>query len=143
MEESQGLLHGEITVQIIKTFFEVHTESGGIGFPESVYKRAMVIALRQKGLHCGVEVPMAVMFRGQNIGNYRADLIVEKLVIVEIKTGSKIHEVDQRQTYNYLKTTKLKVALILNFGIKAEFERCYFDPKPRRREVSDESVNSV
>ena len=46
MEESQGLLHGAITVQIIKTFFEVHTEVRGIGFPECVYPRAMVIALR-------------------------------------------------------------------------------------------------
>jgi len=136
MEERQGLLHGDITVQIIKTLFEVHTELRGIGFPESVYKRAMMIALRQKGLRCDVEVPMAVMFRGQNFGEYRADLIVEKAVIVEIKTGFKIHEVHQRQTYNYLKTTRLKVALILNFGVKAEFERCYFDHNPRRGEVS-------
>lgn len=136
MDEGETLVHGEITGAIIETFFEVHTELRGIGFLESVYKRAMVIALRDKGLLCEVEVPMTVMFRGQSVGEYRADLIVERAVIVEVKTGSKIYEPYQRQTLNYLKTAKLQVGLVLNFGVKAEFERFYLNPNPRRGEVS-------
>ena len=136
MDDSETLVHGEITGSIIKAFFETHTELGGIGYSESVYKRALIIALRDRGLLCHVEVPMTVYFRGQNVGEYRADLIVERAVIVEVKTGSKIYEPHQRQTLNYLKTAKMQVGLLLNFGVKAEFERFYLKIKARERDVS-------
>lgn len=119
------LLHRDITERIIKSFFEVCSEIGP-GHFESVYKNCMVIAMQDNGLKCATEVQYAVYFRGRNVGEYRADIVVENSVIVEVKVGPKIHEAHQRQTLNYLKTSKLQVGLILKFGHKTEFDRIFY-----------------
>lgn len=119
------LLHRGITELIIKSFYEVHSEVG-YGHLESVYKNCMIIAMQENGLRCATEVPYTVMFRGRKVGEYRADLVVEDVVIVETKTGQKLHEANHRQTLNYLKASKLQVGMLMNFGPKAEFERIFF-----------------
>ena len=135
MAGDKELVHRDITEKIIQSFFEVHTALGG-GHFEAVYKKAMVIAMRARGLRCATEVPFAVFFRNENVGDYRADIVAESAVIVEVKAGSGIHEAHRSQTFNYLKASKLKVALLTNFGIKADFERVYLSGTRRRRDVS-------
>ncbi|MEO7999856.1 MAG: GxxExxY protein, partial [Gemmatimonadaceae bacterium] len=135
MENEKELVHADITAQIVKAFYDVYNELG-VGFLENVYKRAMVVLLKERGLRCELEVPLPIFFHGENIGDYRADLIVEKVVIVEVKTGPAIHAVHITQAYNYLKASRLLVALVMNYGPKAEFKRVYLDRSPRRREVS-------
>lgn len=135
MGEEKELVHADITGQVVRAFFDVYNELG-FGFLENVYKRALVVLLRERGLRCDVEIPFAVMFHGENVGDYRADLVVERCVIVESKTGPAIHTAHTGQTFNYLKASKLTVALLLNFGPKAEFKRVYCDQFPRRRVVS-------
>lgn len=76
------LLHRDITEKIIESFFEVHTALG-YGHFESVYKRAMLIAMRARGLRCETEVPFTLFFRNEKVGDYRADLVAEKVVIVD------------------------------------------------------------
>ncbi|MBC8088698.1 MAG: GxxExxY protein [Phycisphaerae bacterium] len=95
------------------------------GIPESAYHRAMRIALSDLGLAFSIEHDLPVTFRGQLVGKYRADLIVEEKIIVEIKTAPRIVEVHVNQLHGYLKISQLQVGLLLNFGPEPTFNR-YF-----------------
>ena len=118
-------LHAEIADQILKAAFEVSRELGS-GFLESVYKNAMVIALRAKGLKVETERPISVMFRGQQGGQFYADLFVEDKVIVELKAVSALAPEHSAQTINYLKATGIEVGLLINFGRpKIEYKRLH------------------
>jgi GxxExxY protein len=88
---------------------------------EAVWQRALPIALKARGIESVREVPSAVYFRGQPIGDYRADLIVDGKVIVEMKAMDRILPVHEAQLLNYLKASHLEVGLILNFGPRASF----------------------
>jgi GxxExxY protein len=77
-------VHAEITEKVIGVFFEVYNELGG-GFLESVYHESLRIALVQAGLRVTVEVPVPVYFRGEVVGNFRADVVVNDCVLFELK----------------------------------------------------------
>lgn len=124
MEADGALLHRDVTELIIKSFFEVYNNLGH-GHLENVYKRALEVALREKGLRCERERTFTVFYHGANVGDYRADLLVESRVIVEAKTATKIDDIHLAQCLNYLKASKMRVALLLNFGSKAQFERVF------------------
>jgi GxxExxY protein len=83
------LLHGALSGQIIGAFFEVYNELG-FGFVESVYQRALPRALFDRGVPSDREVPFEVFYRSESIGRYRADLIVDGKVVVEIKAADRI-----------------------------------------------------
>jgi GxxExxY protein len=122
------LLHREITDLILKAFFLVYNTLG-YGHLEVVYKRAMIVALREQGLRVDVERLYSIHFHGVNVGKYRADLVVESKVIVEVKTVQKIEEPHTAQCFNYLKASKLNVGLVVNFGPTPSFARNYLaDP---------------
>ena len=116
------LLHGEVTRGIIGAFYDVYNELG-FGFAESVYQRALPVALEARGLRSEREVPITVRYRGTDVGFYRADLIVEGLVIVESKVADRILQVHEMQLLNYLRGTGRSVGLVLNFGPQATFRR--------------------
>jgi GxxExxY protein len=78
------LLHSELTGRIIEAAYEVYNELG-FGFLEAVYEKALLIALRERGIQAERQVPINVFFHGQDVGYYEADLFVEELVIVELK----------------------------------------------------------
>ena len=82
---------------------------------EQVYKNALLIAMKQKGLQVEVEQSFEVLFRGKVIGRYRADLIVEKTVILELKCCENLIREHQAQLFNYLKVSQLPVGLLVNF----------------------------
>lgn len=130
---SGELMHGEITGKIIKAFYEVADELT-YGIPESAFHRAMRIALRDLGLNFETEVDLVVYFRKQVVGKYRADLIVEKKVIVEIKTLPRIVEANRDQLGGYLKIAPLQVGLLLNFGPEPKFERFFMNSRAERSE---------
>src|SRR5437868_6867770 len=108
------LLHGELTKQIVACFYQVHAELGG-GFPESVYSRAMEIALTEAGLAVQREVPLVVNFRGRLVGEFRADTMVNSRVLLEYKTAVRAVEVAEAQLLNYLRCTDKEVGLLLKF----------------------------
>lgn len=119
------MLHKEITGKILQCSFEVSNELG-VGFLESVYENALIIALRQKGIRAECQVRLEVLFRGHNVGNFVADLIVEEVVLVELKAISKILPEHKAQVINYLKATGIKTALLINFGTpKVDYHRLY------------------
>lgn len=121
-----GLLHADITDRVIAAFYDVYNELG-FGFLESVYKNAMIVALRQKGLEVETETPIAVMFRGAKVGNFFADLLINRCVILELKTANSIEKVHEAQLLNYLRATDIEVGLVLNFGPKPQFRRLRLD----------------
>lgn len=121
-----------LTHQVIGTFYEVHTELG-FGFLESVYRRALVVALLDQGLSVEPETAIPVLFRGQSVGDYRADLLVEGRLIIEIKAGVGLVPAHRAQLLNYLRATSMEVGLLVNFGEKLTFERFIFTNDRKRR----------
>lgn len=111
----KSMEHEELTEKIIEACFEVSNELGA-GFLETVYQNALIIALREKGLAVEAEVPLSVKFRGKSVGQYYADLLVERKVIVELKAVSALTPEHQAQVINYLKATNSSVGLLVNFG---------------------------
>ena len=115
--------HEALTARILAACFEVSNELG-CGFLESVYQNALTIALQNKGLTVEREKPLAVTFRGQNVGQFFADFIIDDRVILEIKAVSTLNEIHKAQIINYLKATGIPVGLLVNFGApKLEYRR--------------------
>jgi GxxExxY protein len=118
--------HSELTEIIIGAFFAVYNVLG-YGFLEKVYVNALKIELERKGLKVLREYPIIVKYLGEAIGEYYADLIVNDLVIVEIKATKTLLQEHEAQLLNYLKATPYEVGLLLNFGPKPEQKRRSFD----------------
>jgi len=116
------LLYEELTSVIIGKSYEVMNELGA-GFLESVYHKSLFLALQKEGLCLQFEHPLAVFFRGHNVGNFKIDLLVEKKVIVEVKAIDNIIGEHKAQVINYLSASKLLVGLIINFG-KQKVQTC-------------------
>jgi len=85
------------------------------------------LALLQAGLAVDKERPVTVYFRGAAVGKFRADLVVEELVLVEAKACPKLHPQHEAQTFNYLRATSLEIGILLNFGAQPQLRRLLFD----------------
>lgn len=117
------MLYQELTRAIIGCGFEVSNELG-VGFLESVYEKALVVALRGAGLNAKCQEPIEVYFRGRGVGEFFADIVVEEKVIVELKVVKGLVPVHEAQVINYLKATEIEVGLLMNFGNpKLEYRR--------------------
>ena len=119
------MLHERITAKIIKAYYKVYNTLG-YGFLEKVYENAMRIELQKMGLSVLQQENIKVFYETKEVGDYYADLLVENLVIVELKAVKNICEQHETQLINYLKATKIEVGLLLNFGTSAEFKRKIF-----------------
>ena len=117
------MIHEAITHTILEACFEVANELGS-GFLESVYERALLIALRSKGLVVTAHQPIQVYFRNECVGDFFADLMVEGKVVIELKAVTTLAPEHQAQLINYLNATGLDVGLLVNFGPpKIEYRR--------------------
>ena len=114
-----------LTAKIIGAYFAVYRALGW-GFLEGVYRRAMAVGMRRMGLSLEEEVLLPVHYLGELVGEYRADLVVEASVIVEVKALESLGPAHRRQVVNYLKATTIETALLLNFGPRPSFERLVF-----------------
>lgn len=119
------LLHADITELIIKAFYNVYNQLG-YGFLEKVYEKAMLMELQKLGCEVEAQVPIEVYYDDQLIGKYSADMVVNGLVILELKAASALLEEHEAQLLNYLKATNMEVGMLLNFGPTAEFRRKVF-----------------
>jgi GxxExxY protein len=123
--DERGLRHRDLTESIIGIFYEVYNELGH-GFLESVYECALTVALEQAGFRVTRQAAMAVWFRSINVGDFRADLIVNDSVIIELKAARALEPAHEAQLLNYLRCTDIEVGLILNFGPRPVFRRMAF-----------------
>ena len=117
------MLHEELTSKILEACFEVINELGA-GFLESVYENALLVALTHKNIQTESQVPLCVEFRGQEIGRFCADILVEGKVLLELKAVKQLLPEHQAQVINYLHATGIDVGLLINFGNpKLEYKR--------------------
>ena len=130
--EQRQFKHRELTQKIIGVFYEVYNELGH-GFLESVYENAMTLALREARIDARQQAPITVRFRGQIVGDFRADLLVDDAVIVEIKAAKTLESAHDAQLLNYLRATEIEVGMLMNFGPKPEFKRLAFDNRRKGR----------
>lgn len=124
MGDNQTYKHAELTKQIIGVFYDVYNELG-FGFLESVYRNSFRLALQEKGLIVEDEVSTPVYFRGQKVGDFKADLIVSKIILLELKTAETLVPAHEAQILNYLRATSLEVGLLFNFGPKPRCGDCF------------------
>ena len=117
------LVDESLTHRIIGAFFECYNKLG-YGFLESVYRRALVLELRSRGLRAVEEHPVEVRYKGISVGIFRLDLLVESRIVVEAKATAAISLADKRQVINYLRATGLELGLLLHFGPEPRFARC-------------------
>jgi GxxExxY protein len=119
------MLHEDLTAKALESCFEVAKELGA-GFLESVYEKSLLVALREKGLNAKEQFPLAVRFRGQVVGEFFADILLEDKVIIELKAARTLTAEHQAQVINYLNATGIEVGLLVNFGNpRLEYKRLH------------------
>ena len=130
------IIDEELTGRIISAFYKVYNTLG-YGFIESVYHNAMIVELVRGGLSLETKKAIAVHYGANVIGNFEADLVVEKKVILELKAKESLHAAHEAQLLNYLRATDVELGLLFNFGKRAEFKRKYFSNEKKRRLVAE------
>jgi GxxExxY protein len=138
--DAEPLKHRETIERIIGLFYEVYNELGH-GFLESVYENSLAIALLAAGFKVDRQIPIPVWFRGQKVGDFKADVIVNGIVLLELKAAKTIDRTFEKQLLNYLRATEIEVGLLLNFGETPEFRRFVFgNSRKKIREYPRESA---
>ena len=116
----------DLTGKIIEAAYKVHNTLG-FGFIEHVYQNALSIELEKRGVECEKEKPLKVYYERSLVGDYKADIVVENKVILELKAVKDLHSAHEAQLVNYLKATDMEVGLLINFGKSVEIRRKVLD----------------
>lgn len=120
------LLHKELTDKILKAFYDVYNELG-YGFLEKVYQNSLFIELKSRGFKVEAQKQIRENYKGFEVGEYYADIVVDDLVILELKADEFLVKEFEAQLINYLRGTNMEVGLLLNFGKKPEFIRKVYE----------------
>lgn len=120
------MLHEELTKEIIACAYNVHNTLG-TGFLEKVYENAMMIELADHGFEASQQFPVPVHYKNILVGDFYADIIVERKIVVEIKAVEKLAPIHEVQLVNYLKGTNNEIGLLINFGSSVTVKRKYRD----------------
>jgi GxxExxY protein len=119
---NRKLIEKELSYEIVGAFYTVYNGLG-YGFLESVYSNAMSLELQMRNLRVEREVPVAVLYEGQEVGKYRMDMLVDGRVLLEIKSCATVGETENRQLFNYLRASRIPLAVLLHFGPKPAYKR--------------------
>jgi len=110
------MTENEIAREIVDACYQVHIGLGP-GLLESVYEAVLAYELEQRGLKVHRQVPLPIVWKGQEFSEgFRADLIVEDKVIIELKSVEKVSRVHSKQLLTYLRLTDRRLGLLVNFG---------------------------
>src|SRR5262245_42572735 len=120
-----------LTDLIIKAFYNTYNILGH-GFLEIVYEKALLIEFRKLGLTALRQQKIEVYYDGEMVGYYVADLIVERKVIIEVKSATALHPAHDAQLKNYLRATEIEVGLLFNFGERPQFSRQFFSNEKKK-----------
>jgi GxxExxY protein len=116
-----------LTYKINGAIFEVNRVLGS-GFLEKVYEKALLVELRKQGIKAESQVPVQVTYKGVDVGEYVADIVVKDTVIIELKTVNELESVHEAQLMNYLRASNKQIGLLVNFkGKKATIRRLVLD----------------
>jgi len=133
------LLHKELTDEILNAFYDVYNELG-YGFLERVYQNSLFLELKARGLEVEAQKQIKVFYKSYEVGEYYADLVVEDLVILELKASEYVVKEFEYQLINYLKGTNMEVGLLLNYGKKPEFIRKVYENNRKNRKANDARI---
>lgn len=136
---NDGKKHWDLCHDIIQVYYSVYNELC-FGFLEIVYEEAMEMALTQAGFRTARQVDTPIWFRGRRIGKYKADLIVNGIVLLELKATQALGREHEAQVLNYLRATDIEVALLVNFGPKPAFKRLVFENQRKTSRVHARST---
>ena len=132
VEEKELLLYSDITYQIRGACFEIWKEFGG-AFKEKVVERSLARALKKRGLEVETQKHISILFDGEKVGEYTPDMVVNRCVLIELKSKPYIIKEDERQFWLYLKGSEYKLGLLINFGSdRLDIRRRVYD-KARER----------
>lgn len=124
-----GMKTEELIKVIIQCAYNVRTHLAA-GFLESVYQKVLLIELREKGIHADSETPINVYYKDEIVGEFRADIIVEGEIIIELKAVQHLLSIHETQLVNYLTATHKDHGLLINFGgDRIEIKRKYREYK--------------
>ena len=119
------ILHKELSESILKVFYDVYNELG-YGFLEKVYQNAMYLELKSQGFKVEAQKQIKVYYKNELVGDFFADLLINDVIILELKACDILVKAHYVQTLNYLKATNIEIGLLLNFGEKPEIKRLIF-----------------
>ncbi len=111
----ENIKYSELSYRLMEIMFEVHNQLGP-GFTENIYEKAVLHELKNKQIPFEEQKEIQVFYKGELMGNYRLDLVVDNKVIVELKAVSGMNDVYRQQLLSYLKATGLELGLLINFG---------------------------
>jgi len=131
MKEFEKEVSQNLIEEIIFHFYKIHNDLG-YGFLERVYQNALYFALTDGKIKCEAEKPIKVYHNGRVVGDYRADLVVEDCIILELKACEELNPAHEAQLLNYLKATDIEVGYVLNFGKSARFSRKVYSNKRKK-----------
>ncbi len=117
--------HSDITEQVIKAFYKVYNVLG-FGFLEKVYENALCIELKKVGFDIEKQRPISVYYDGEQVGKYFVDIVVNDVLILELKAAKNLCKEHEYQLINYLRATEMEVGLLLNFGESPQVKRKVF-----------------
>lgn len=109
------IIHKELTYEVMGAVYEVHNVLGS-GFLEKVYERALLSELNIRGIGAETQKTMSVFYKGEQVGHYIADLVVEDKILLELKSVESLARLHEAQILNYLKATGLHLGILINFG---------------------------
>ena len=121
--KNTNIVYRDLSYKIVGLAMEVHRKLG-YGFLEKVYENSLLLLLRREGIAARQQVPTKVYFESRVVGYYVADIVVDRLVILEIKAAENLCDAHRAQTLNYLRATGLRLAILFNFGKeKLQYQR--------------------
>ena len=136
-------LYKEKTDRILSAFYEVYNALG-YGFLERVYQNSLYQELNQKGFTCEAQKQIKVYYKGKEVGEYYADILVDKCIILELKACDRLCKEHELQLINYLKATDIELGLLLNFGEKPQVcRKVYTNERKENLRLSASSASSV
>jgi GxxExxY protein len=127
-------LYQEVTEKVIQAFYKVYNTLG-YGFLEKVYQNALFLELKKQNFYCETQKQIRVYYEEVEVGLYYPDIIVNNVVILELKASEVLLEEHEFQLLNYLKSTEIEIGLLLNFGKKPEIRRKIFTNENKKLRI--------
>lgn len=115
---SSELVFGDLTYKLIGLGMQVHSTLGN-GYLERVYENSLMVLFRRNAIFAEQQCPIKVTFEGEIVGDYCADTLIDRKIIIELKVASKITDIHKAQVLNYLKATGIELGMIMNFGTRS------------------------
>jgi GxxExxY protein len=120
---TDNIIHRELSYKVVGMAMRVHRKLG-YGFLEKVYENSLMVLLRREAIAARQQFPVRVYFEGEDVGFYRADIVVDGKIVIEVKAAEGLIDAHRVQTLNYLRATDLRLGILLNFGKeKLQYQR--------------------